>query len=237
MDKFFLRNFVEKVLDFIFPPKCGFCGEITSDKRFVCENCYNLSIQKYTNRCKFCGKIAYSDICIECKNKTIYYDELMFCSEYTDEIKHKIHLYKFKDKKYYYHFFSELIYKNIKGVKADFIVSVPISRERYKERGYNQSELIAKKLSRFLEIPYIPNLLIKTKDTKRQSMQNFKMRKESVKNVFNIADNIDVGGSTLLLIDDIFTTGSTVNECSKVLKKSGAKNIKVAVISISHTLK
>lgn len=237
MDKFFLRNLLEKVLDLIFPPKCGFCGEITSDKQFVCENCYNLSIQKYTNRCKLCGKIAYGEMCVECQNKTIYYDELIFCSEYTDEIKHKIHLYKFKDKKHYYHFFTELLYRKTKGVRTDYIVSVPISKERYKERGYNQSELIAKKLSKLLEIPYIPNLLIKTRDTKRQSMQNFKMRKESVKNVFEVADNIDVGGSALLLIDDIFTTGSTVNECSKVLKKAGSKNIKVAVISISHTLK
>lgn len=233
MDKFFL----DKILNLIFPPKCGFCGCITNDWSFVCEKCHDLSTQKYNDRCKFCGKIAYGDVCSECKSKRIYYDKLFFCSEYTEEFKKKIHLYKFTDKKFYYHFFTELIYERVKDEKFDLIMPVPISKERYRERGYNQSGLIAKKLAKMLDTPYNDRALVKKINNKRQSMQNFKNRLESVKNVFEIDDIINVSGKKILLVDDIFATGSTVNECSRVLKKADVESVKVAVICISHILK
>jgi len=233
MDKFFLHNF----LDLIFPPKCGYCGEITTSKRFVCENCYNLSTQKYVNRCNFCGKISYDDECFECKTKKIYYEKLIFCHEYTKEFKQKIHLYKFKDSKYYYHFFAELIYERIKNEDFDIIIPVPISRERYKERGYNQAGLIAKKLAYLTNRPCNLEILLKIKNSKRQSMQSFTNRQISVKNIFEIADILKVSNKKILLIDDVFATGATANECCRVLKEAGAKNVKVAVICVSHTLK
>lgn len=233
MDKFFLS----KLLNLIYPPRCGYCNEITGTECFICERCRNLKTQKYINRCRFCGKISYEEKCIECRNKIIYYEELIFCSEYMNEIKHKIHLYKFMDKKFYYHFFTELLYEKLKEINVDFIIPVPISYERYIERGYNQSGLIAKKLSKFLNIPYCADILIKTQNSKRQSIQNFKERQESVKNVFDVADNNNViVGKKILLIDDVFTTGATVNECSRVLKRAGVSDIKVAVISVSHML-
>jgi len=232
MDKFFF-----KLLNLIFPPKCGFCGDITMTEHFICNNCYNLSTQKYIDRCEFCGKIAYSGICSECKNKDIYYDKLIFCSEYTEEFRKKIHLYKFSDKKHYYHFFCELIYERVKNKKYDLIIPVPISKERYKERGYNQAGLIAKKLAKILEIPYSFDILLKLRNSERQSMQTLKDRKKSVKNVFKIADNKNVIDKKILLIDDVFASGSTVNECSRILKEAGAKHIEVAVICISHMLK
>ena len=150
MDKFFL----DKILNLIFPPKCGYCGEITLSKQFICKNCYNLSTNKYINRCEFCGKISTESKCVECRNKSIYYEKLIFCDEYTKEFKQKIHLYKFKDSKYYYHFFTELIYERIKNEDFDLIIPVPISRERYKERGYNQAGLIAKKLSYLIDFDF-----------------------------------------------------------------------------------
>jgi len=233
MDKFFC----DKLLNLIFPPKCGFCGEITKTNNFICKNCRELSTQKYINRCDFCGKISYDSICSECKNKRIYYDKLIFCSEYTEQFKQKIHLYKFFDKKYYYHFFTELIYERVKEEDFDLIIPVPISKERYKERGYNQTGIISKKLAKMLNKPYSFDILMKIRNSERQSMQNFKDRQKSIKNVFKIADNINVLNKKILLIDDIFATGSTVNECCRLLKNVGVENIKVAVICISHMLK
>lgn len=233
MDKFFLTKF----LNLIFPPKCGFCGEITTSEHFICKDCYDLSTQKYVNRCSFCGKISDEGKCSECEKKILYYEKLIFCSEYTEEFKQKIHQYKFSDKKYLYHFFTELLYERIKNETFDIIVPVPISRERYKERGYNQAGLIAKKLSYMLEKPYNSDVLVKIKNSERQSMQGFSERQKSVKNVFEVADILEVRDKEVLLIDDVFTTGSTANECSRVLKNAGAKNIKVGVICISHMLR
>ena len=185
----------------------------------------------------FCGKISNESKCSECSNKKLYYEKLMFCHEYTRDFKQKIRLYKFKDSKFYYHFFTELIYERVKNEEFDLIIPVPISYERYKERGYNQSGLIAKKLGYLMNKPCDLDILIKTKNSKRQSMQSFRNRQISVKNVFKIADILKVSGKSILLIDDVFTTGATVNECSRVLKEAGVENIKVAVICISHTLK
>lgn len=233
MDRFFF----DRILNLIFPPKCGFCGEVTGTNSFICMDCWATKKHEYINRCEFCGKTSYNGICAECKSQKRYYDKLLFWSEYSDEIRDKIHAYKFSGKKFYYNFFSELLIRKLEGMTADMIIPVPISRERRKEREYNQSELIAKKISQVFNIPYYSNILIKTKDVERQSLLNSKKRKESVKNVFEIADILRVSGKLVILIDDIFTTGATANECSKVLKRAGVKEIKVAVICISHTLK
>ena len=88
-----------------------------------------------------------------------------------------------------------------------------------------------------LKIPYDNGVLLKIKNSEKQSMQNFRKRQESVKNIFKVADNNLVRGKDVILIDDVFTTGATANECSRRLIEAGAKSIIVAVISISHTLK
>lgn len=233
-----IRNFYDRFLDIIYPPKCGFCGEITSTSSFVCDKCKNNHSLDYSKRCRFCGKeTILKDSCFECKQKRIYYDKLIFYSEYTEEIRDKIHLYKFYNKKFYYNFFEELIYDRLIGVEADIIIPVPISKERLMERGYNQSSIIAKKLSKALKIGYNGDVIKKIVNSEKQSMQKFRERQKSVKNIFEIADNNIVRGKRVLLIDDVFATGATVNECSRILINAGAKSVIVGVISISHILK
>ena len=234
MDKFFC--FKEKIMNYIFPPTCGFCGEITESDSFICNNCRNIKKQEYINHCKLCGKVCYSEICPECRKKKIYYDKFFFCREYNEDMKEKIHRFKFYGEKYYYHFFTELMYERLKDETVDGIIAVPVSRERMKERGYNQCELIAKKLSKMLEIPYLGDVLVKTMHNERQSLQTLKLRKESVKNVFKVADIYSVIGKKILLIDDVLASGSTVNECSRLLKQSNVKEVHVGVIAVSHML-
>jgi len=233
MDKFFLDRF----LDLIFPPKCGYCGEITTSKKFICEKCNNLLLKSYINRCKLCGKISLVEKCPECEKKILYYEKLIFCSEYNREFKKKIHLYKFSDKKYLYHFFTELLYNYVKNEEFDVIIPVPISKERYRERGYNQSGLIAKKLAKLLNKECLDNVLVKEKNSKRQSTRSFKERIENVKNVFGVKNQPEIVDKKVLLVDDIFTTGSTANECAKMLKLADSGDIKIGVICISHMLR
>jgi len=233
MDKFFL---LEKFMSYIFPPTCGFCGEITGSDSFICENCRRIKKQEYINHCSLCGKVCYSEICPECRKKKIYYDKFFFCREYNEDMKEKIHRFKFYGEKYYYHFFTEILYERLKDEAVDGIIAVPVSRERMKERGYNQCELVAKKLSAMLHIPYLRGVLVKTVHNERQSLQTLKLRKESVKNVFKVADILNVVGKKILLIDDVLASGSTVNECSKILKQANVKEVYVGVIAVSHML-
>lgn len=230
--------FFDKVLNFIYPAKCGFCNELTGTNSFICDNCKHRMKQKYTNRCRYCGKIAFeNEVCYECEIKKIYYERLIFFSEYTQEFKEKIHLYKFFDKKFYYNFFEELIYDRLFDIEADIIIPVPVSKKRLKERGYNQAGLIGKKLAKDLNIEYNDEILVKVKNSEKQSMQSFRKRQKAVKKLFKIADILKVEGRRVILIDDVFTTGATANECSRILMEAGAKSVTVAVICISHTLK
>ena len=106
----------------------------------------------------------------------------------------------------------------------DFIIiPVPLSQKRLKWRGFNQAEEIAKNLSIYLEIPILNNILIKNKDTTFQSKLSNEERKINLLNTFNCNENME--NKKILLVDDIYTTGSTMEECSKVLKQSKAKEI------------
>ena len=98
-------------------------------------------------------------------------------------------------------------------------------------RGYNQCELIAKELSKELNVNFEKNNLIKIKDTKTQSTLSKSQRKENIKGAFQINNEARIKNKKIILIDDIYTTGSTVNECSRILKKSGAKEIIVVTIA------
>jgi ComF family protein len=125
----------------------------------------------------------------------------------------------------------QLLYERLKNEYADIIIPVPISKKRMNERGYNQAELIAKKLSTLLNIKYNKNTLIKIRDTKRQSELPKEERNKNIKNSFKLADTYSISSKNVILIDDVFTTGVTANECSKELKKGGAHKITVATIA------
>ncbi len=109
------------------------------------------------------------------------------------------------------------------------IIAVPLSRKKQFKRGYNQSELIAKIIAKKSKIPYRKNILIKQKHNITQSNLNRKQRFENVKNVFKVTN--DLKNKKILLIDDIYTTGATVNECARVLKKAGASEVVVYTVA------
>ena len=117
----------------------------------------------------------------------------------------------------------------------DFLVPVPLHRKRLRERGFNQALLLAKELSRRTEIPYQGRMLQKRKATPPQVQLNGGEREKGIKGAFHITDREGVEGKTILLIDDVYTTGATVNECSKVLIRGGAK--RVDVLTLAHTMK
>ncbi|NMB98546.1 MAG: ComF family protein [Clostridiaceae bacterium] len=115
----------------------------------------------------------------------------------------------------------------------DMIISVPLHKEREKERGYNQACLVSKELSRIMKLPEISDILIRKKNTSPQSLLHGEERSDNIKNAFEVADINKVKGKKILLVDDVLTTGSTVNECSRTLKKAGAVKVDIAVIAVA----
>ena len=220
-------NFLEKALTFIFPTTCGICGVI--NKGYLCKKCKKDLI--------FSNIFLNQSDSYTCK-KEYFIDEHFYLFSYEGIIREKILQYKFNEQSYLFNTFSEFFVNNKKLYgflkKYDIIVPVPISKLRKRERGYNQSELIAKKIAAMESITFEPNILVKIKNNKSQSNLNKKQRLENVKNVYEIKNLQKIKEKNILIFDDIYTTGATTNECARILKKKGCK--KVGVLTIAKDL-
>ena len=201
----------------IYPPVCGICGKI--NENFLCIKC-----RKNINECEKINKESVQNM---------EFEDLFYLFKYSGEIRKKIIEYKFLEKSYLYKTFIAFFKtKELKYFREyDFIIPVPISRKRLKERGYNQSLLIAKEMSKMYKIRLSKRNLIKNKNNVAQSTLGKEERSRNVINAYEVKNSKDIYDKKILLIDDILTTGNTVNECAKILKKYGAKKVDVFVIA------
>ncbi len=155
---------------------------------------------------------------------------------YKEPISDALLEYKFNGQRLYGELFGILLANEISGHEAlsdcDIIIPVPLHRKREKERGYNQSEIIARVLSVSLELPMLTDALIRTRNTEKQSTKTGLERVENVKNAFS-ADVEKVNGLHILLVDDIYTMGETSNACATALKNAGAR--KVTCVTLCKT--
>ena len=214
-------TFVNKLLDIIYPPVCGFCNQINYN--FLCSKCEkNIQELKINNIDKY-------------NKKDTFFKEHYYIFKYDNEIRNYIIEYKFNEKSYLYKTFSKIITQDNMFIKFaekyDCIISVPIHKKRMNLRGYNQSKLIAKDVASFLKKDYYNNVLIKSENSLPQSTLNKSNRLNNVKNVFAINNYQNIVNKNVIIFDDIFTTGATANECAKIIKKAGAKNIGIVTLA------
>ena len=192
-----------------------------------------------------CEEISKTYLCSKCKIKlnnllnlnTIiykdkYFDSLTYLFKYEGKIRDKLLKYKFRDYSYLYNFFAQIIINNcnLKN-NYDIILAVPIHKKRKAKRGYNQSELIAREIAKKLNMEYYNSVLIKDINNIPQSTLTQAERQENVLGIYKVINSQKIENKSILLIDDIYTTGSTVNECSRVLKQNGAKSIDILTIA------
>ncbi len=215
-----MYKIIEKFLNLVYPPVCGICGKISKEN--LCNKCSTKLKQYEINK--------YIHI-----NKNMYFDELKCLMEYKKDIRNLILQYKFNNKAYMYKTFSKLILKNKKICgflkKYDIIIPVPLHKKRKQKRGYNQTELIVKEIAQNTNLKLITNNLIKIKNIEPQSAFNKRQRKENIKGAFLVKNPEEIKDKNIIIFDDIYTTGSTVNECAKILKKTGANKIGVLTLA------
>lgn len=202
----------------IFPSVCGICEKNINSNTYACTKCLNIL------KC-------YKERHLKDYNKNTC-DEIFSLYQYTGIIKNKICKFKFREGKYIGKTFGYLLTQKAKELEFDYIIPVPISFKRFMERGFNQSEIMASEISKRLSKKMIKNVLIKTKNNKRQSELHEKDRKSNVIGVYKVKNKTKIYGKIILLIDDVYTTGATINECAEVLKKAGAK--KIIAITIAY---
>lgn len=214
-------NFLYKALDFIFPPVCGICNKIAEG--YLCKQCK----ENIINSKVFLNKLDFLNI--DSQNNV---EQHFYLFSYEGIIRKKILEYKFENKPYLANTFSEFFINNEKLYRFfknyDIMIAVPISLSREKERGYNQSELIARNIR---NIAFEKNLLVKVKDNQPQSKLDKKQRLENVKDVYKIKDKQKINGKRILIFDDIYTTGATAKECANLLMQEGAKSVGILTIA------
>jgi len=216
-----MNKMFNSILELIYPNVCGVCGIISKDN--LCPKC-EIKIKKYE-----ISKIKKHN------NKHINFDESMHIFAYEGIIRKMLVEYKFQEKSYLYKTFYKIILKNKKIYgnlkKYDIIIPVPIHKKRKLIRGYNQTELIAREIAKNTKLKLENKILYKQKNIVSQSELNRNNRKQNVKDAFIIKNSETIKNKNVLIFDDIYTTGSTLQECSRILKNAGVKHVGILTIA------
>ena len=215
---------IEKIINLIYPQVCSICGKLNT--KSLCDRCKNELEKEFENK---------TDNYLEDYEKNFIEHHYFF--KYKNLIRNQLLSYKFQEKPYIYKTISSFLenkQKNLEKLKKyDIILVVQISRKRQRERGYNQSELIAKEISKIISVKIQKNILYKIKNTVPQSTLNKEQRQQNVEKVYKVKNIEKIKNKKILIFDDIYTTGNTVNECAKVLVEAGLKKNDIGILTIA----
>ncbi len=225
----------KSVLELIYPKRCPICEKIVIPKgAFICEECYGKLQWVNAPYCMKCGKpieSPYKEYCYDCENKNFHYEYGYGMWIYDENMRRSIVGFKYKNRREYAEFYvRELLShygEKIRRMDVDVIVPVPVHKKRYRKRGYNQAAILAKGLGAGLGIEVEENLLIRCKYTMPQKSLNDKERLHNLEKAFQINKKLKLKyeHKKVLLIDDIYTTGSTIEACTNVLLCAGIEKV------------
>lgn len=232
-----LRFFKENLFDLVFPKFCLGCGQ---EGIWICPQCQDKIVQVSSQVCPECGRISRSGkFCKHCQKSKRLSGIIVACYWEEGPIKEIIHNFKYNNVLELSDFLgglmAEALKENIQTI-ADYsnhilITAVPLYWLRRAQRGFNQSEMLAEAIAEKLSLPKNFKILKKIRRTKPQAQTDSKKRRENLQNSFKFYKNITVRGRTIIIVDDVTTTGTTLNECARVLRKAGAKEVWGLVIA------
>ncbi|SHK01695.1 ComF family protein [Tepidibacter formicigenes] len=236
---------IDTLLDYIYPRniKCIICkNPIPKTNPYsLCKSCFN-EINFIKNGCIKCGKpltLFYKEeICFNCKKEDYFFERALSCVEYNDNIHRLMYSFKYGRKTYLAYPIAKVMMDKLKYeyIDFDYIIPVPIHKKRQRKRGFNQSLLIATNLGKITSKEVL-DILYRKKYTRFLSNLSKKDRKNELKDVFTIKENEHkIIKKNILLVDDIFTTGSTVDEISKILIKHGSGKIYVLTFTTGKNI-
>ena len=218
-------EYLNRIWDIIFPKKCIGCKK---EGGYLCEDCLSL-IEINPYRYCLCENLEKKEKCENCKNRNL--DKILSAASFNNKIvKEAIHKFKYGYIKEMARPLAFLVLTHLHLINVEIdknfaIVPAPLSHKKKRKRGFNQSEEIGKVIGAATGIPLFSDVLVKTKETKPQMELKRDERIKNIKDCFEIKNKEKIKGKTILLLDDVYTTGSTMEECAGVLKQSGAKEI------------
>lgn len=238
----YLAYMIGSIINLFYPASCQACGKKTSPwNKHLCEDCLKKIKKRLPPFCIKCGRQLSGEphlqaTCRDCKKTNPYFDRAYSVFSYDGILKELVHNFKYK---------KLALAKELMELTADFmeeygidketdlVLSIPMHPVRMFRREINPSHIIAKEISKRLGIQYSAGLLKKTKNTPPQSKLKRLERIKNIKGSFSLQKNrsADVKYKNILLVDDLFTTGSTVNECARILKVAGSNNVRVVTMA------
>ena len=221
---------VRHVIQLLFPLRCPVCDRIVRPRgEKICTECMGKLKLLTPPWCLRCGKKLTEEVefCMDCKKKRHEFVRGRALYEYGSAAP-SIYRFKYGKRQEYADFFGEEIVRYLgdflKEVQPDALIPIPLHRERLAKRGYNQAALLARAVGKYSGVSVEEKMLVRVKNTTPLKLQNPSERQNNLKKAFNIAEN-DVKLNTTVIIDDIYTTGSTIDEAARTLKAAGVQKI------------
>lgn len=222
-------------MDLVYPIHCGGCS---ANGYVICKDCADtfLPVDEETS-CPLCGlPVGAKSVCGKCLDDKNLFDEGIYGFYYENRLRDAIHSFKFSGRKDVGRHLIGLVAKKItvRSSRFDCIVPLPVTEKRLKERGFNQSFIISEEISKMTGKPVCHSALLKTKDTLDQYSLSKDERKKNVKNAFSLSRDGDIKDKKVLLVDDLYTTGHTAKEATRILLKGKARE--VVFFALARTL-
>lgn len=234
---------VTKFAELVFYPSfCELCASLLElpGEKVICRSCWESMIPHSASLCLCCGRFfeagVESHLCQECVQKRPLFTCHRSFGRYKGKLKDAILLFKYRRLQVLGKDFARLIIRTLGKEesiwwKADMVIPVPLHPKRKKARGFNQAQVMAEEIARIKGINLEDSVLVKTKNVPPQTFLEFEEREENVKGAFRVVAKERIERKTLILVDDVYTTGSTVKECSLVLRKAGAREVRVLTLA------
>ena len=233
-----LYKLFDKCLRVLYPQTCYFCGKINETS--VCLVCQKKLVYVTEPRCKTCGKpIRYEEkeYCEDCQKGTLFFEQGKSLWIHKDPAAWSIYQFKYHNRRIFAEYYAKELWrlygKKIETWGIDTIVPVPLHWRRKLDRGYNQAEIIAKNLGRYSGIKVQAKGVRRIRYTERQKALGHKERKKNLTGAFEVTKHWKKARK-VLIIDDIYTTGNTINEVAKILKQEGVEKVFFLTISIGQ---
>lgn len=228
----------------LFPEVCPFCGKASA--RGICKRCME-KLEKLRPKeplCMKCGKpvrFMWQEYCYDCAHTYHYYDRGRALWLHLPPVSRSIYRFKFHNQRVFAKYYAKEAGVSLENViqawNPSLIIPVPLHKAKKRRRGYNQAELFAEELSRVFSIPADGSVLVRTRNTSPQKRLGMRERKKNLEGAFRVAGDEEqkkVQKKKLLLVDDIYTTGSTLDAAAKALKSAGAEKVYYLTISIGQ---
>lgn len=234
------RAVLTALLDIVLPPRCLACNEQVGEQGALCGECWNGLQFLGSPCCDSCGQPFQYDIgngakCAGCMAKAPSYDKARAAFRYDDASGKLITAFKYSDRTHGANAYAAWLARAGRELieKSDMLVPVPLHRYRLFTRRYNQAALLSASLRKQCGLPHMPDLMRRVRHTKPQASLTRKERRRNVRGAFIVAPKHadTVRGKSVLLIDDVTTTGATVEACAKALKKAGAAQVFVLTLA------